>query len=258
MYDTEYTIMKVLVITIINFTKILLNKISRVIFSITPNEFYFKEHTYHGITSHLKKKIVENLVNETFENFKEHFKKSLIIETENNIREYAIKTSLLNDKNVENYYLEFGVYTGGSTNLFSKYVKKFYAFDSFEGLKEDWVGEALPKGHFNLNKKIPKLNSNVEPIVGWVEDTLEDFLKQHNPKINFVHFDMDTYSPTKFTLKRIKPYLAKDAIIIFDEFYNFFGWEHGEYKAFNEVFKKEEFEYKAFRINGTICVIQIK
>ena len=86
----------------------------------------------------------------------------------------------------------------------------------------------------------------------------EDFLKQHNPKINFVHFDMDTYSPTKFTLKRIKPYLAKDAIIIFDEFYNFFGWEHGEYKAFNEVFKKEEFEYKAFRINGTICVIQIK
>ena len=56
MYVTQYTIMKVLVITIINFTKILLNKISRVIFSITPNEFYFKEHTYHGITSHLKKK----------------------------------------------------------------------------------------------------------------------------------------------------------------------------------------------------------
>jgi hypothetical protein len=109
-----------------------------------------------------------------------------------------------------------------------------------------------------LNKKIPRLNSNVTPIVGWVEDTLDDFLKQHNPKINFVHLDMDTYKSTKFTLEKLKPYLVKNAIILFDELYNYVGWEDGEYKALNEVFKENEFEYKAFTIHTDKAVIQIK
>ena len=133
-----------------------------------------------------------------------------------------------------------------------------YVFDSFEGLKEDWVGTNKSKGHFNLNKKIPTLNSNVEPTVGWVEDTLEEFLKKHNPKINFVHLDMDTYSPTKFTLEKIKPYLVKDAIILFDELYNFLGWEEGEYKALNEVFSENEYRFKSFSLKGKNSCIQIK
>ena len=129
---------------------------------------------------------------------------------------------------------------------------------SFEGLKEDYTGTPFPKGTWNLNKKIPKLNSNVEPIVGWVEDTLDDFLKKHNPKINFVHMDMDTYNPTKFTLEKLKPYLVKNAIILFDELYNYPGWKNGEYKALMEVFKEDEFNYRAFVINSVRCAIQIK
>ena len=182
----------------------------------------------------------------------------MILEDTSDVREYAIKTSLLNDKNKEYYYLEFGVYEGSTANYFSKYVNKLYAFDSFEGIEEDWVGTSLMRGSMNLNKKVPKLNSNIEPVVGWVEDTLENFLKQHDPKINFVHLDMDTYSPTKFTLEKLKPYLVKDAIILFDELYNYVGWEHGEYKALKEVFKEDEFEYKAFAMNSVRCAIQIK
>ena len=87
---------------------------------------------------------------------------------------------------------------------------------------------------------------------------MEDFLKKHNPKVNFVHLDMDTYSSTKFALEKLKPYLVKDAIIIFDELYNYIGWEHGEYKALKEIFKEEEFEYKAFMINSEQSVIQVK
>ena len=154
--------------------------------------------------------------------------------------------------------VEFGVWNGLSANLFSKYVKKLYAFDSFEGLEEDWGGKDLQKGTFNLNKKIPQLNSNVELVVGLVKDTLEDFLKKNNPKINFVHFDMDTYTPTKHTLERIKPYLVKDAIILFDQLYNYPGWEYGEYKALIEVFKPEEYIFKAIAINKyEQAVIQI-
>jgi len=231
----------------------ILTKISRVIFCIIPKEFRPPQRE-----SLIAKKLEEELSNEIFNHFKEQFKQSILFSDKSRIQEYAIKNALLNDKNKEYYYLEFGVYTGKSANFFSKNVKKLYAFDSFEGLKEDWVGTRLPKGHFNLNKKIPSLNSNVEPVVGWVEDTLEDFLNIHNPKINFVHLDMDTYSPTKFTLEKIKPYLVKDAIILFDELYNYPGWRNGEYKALTEVFKEDEFKYKAFTINSVRCAIQIK
>ena len=227
----------------------ILNKISRVIWKLIPDEFK---------NTDLYTKLNNNLIEETFINFKDDIKKSIFFYDTWKIREYAIKTSLLNDKNKEFYYLEFGVLRGATANFSSKFVNKLYCFDSFEGLKEDWVGTSLPKGYYNLNKKIPKLNSNVEPVVGWVEDTLDDFLKKHNPKINFVHMDMDTYSPTKFTLEKIKPYLVKDAIILFDELYQFIGWEEGEFKALNEVFNKNEYKYKAFNIKGTNCCIQIK
>tara|TARA_B100001173_G_C15809185_1_gene471168 strand:- start:54 stop:761 length:708 start_codon:yes stop_codon:yes gene_type:complete len=230
--------------------KSLLRRISRVIYLMIPIEYKSK------LT--LQTKINDNLVEETFDNFKEHFKKSLIFDDTSEVREYAIKTAVSNDKNNEFYNLEFGVYQGKSANYFSKYVKKLYAFDGFQGLKEDWLGTNQRKGSVDLNKKVPKLNSNVEPIVGWVENTLEDFLEKHNPKINFVHLDMDTYSPTKFTLERIKPFLVKDAIILFDELYNYVGWQHGEYKALKEVFKDDEFEYKAFALNSVRCCIQIK
>ncbi len=227
-------------------------KISRIIFLITPEEFKNKQ------TKNLKSKLRENLIDETFKNFNKHIKKSLIFTDNWKTREYGIKTALQDDIDEKYFYLEFGVWKGASANFFSKYVKKMYVFDSFEGLSEDWSGKSYPKYYYNLNKKIPKLNSNVEPVVGWVEDTLEVFLKKYNPKIKFVHFDMDLYTPTKFTLEKLKPYLTKDAILIFDELYNYIGWEEGEYKALTEVFSEAEFIYKAFNISGANCVIQIK
>ena len=238
-----------------NIIKLILKKTSRLIYYIylvlkylTPEEIR---------KSKLKLKLENELLIETNDFFKKNFEKSIIFSDLESIREYAIQSSSLNDKHKEYYYLEFGVWKGESSNFFSKFLNKLYCFDSFEGLKEDWVGTTLPKGYFNLNKKIPNLNSNVEPVVGWVEDTLDDFLKKHNPKINFVHLDMDTYSPTKFTLEKIKPYLVKNSIIIFDEYYNYEGWKEGEFKALKEVFNENEFKYKAFNVNSVQCVIQI-
>ena len=234
--------------------KFILTKISRVIFYIIPIEFRSSASRNKTL---LVKKLNENLCRETFNHFQKYLKKSLLF-SHNQIREYAIKTSIENDKEKKHYYLEFGTFNGTSANFFSKYITKLYCFDSFEGLSEDWVGSSLAKGHFNLNKKIPKLNFKIEPIVGWVEDTLDDFLKKHNPTINFVHMDMDTYSPTEFTLRRIKPYLAKNSIILFDELYNYEGWELGEYKALNEIFKENEFDYLAFELETKRCAIKIR
>ena len=69
---------------------------------------------------------------------------------------------------------------------------------------------------------------------------------------------MDTYTSTKFALEKLKPYFVKNAIILFDQFYNYHGWQNGEYKALKEVFDKNEFNYKAFFLQGKRCVIQLK
>ena len=65
-------------------------------------------------------------------------------------------------------------------------------------------------------------------------------------KITFAHLDMDTYTPTKFTLEKIKPLLTKGSILLFDQFYGFPNWQDHEFKAFKEVFKEGEYRYIAF------------
>lgn len=223
-------------------------------------QYVIPDELKHTEKSLLQKKIENQLAHETFEYFRYHFKNSVIFEDKSRekIREYAIKKSLDNPDSQNLFNLEFGVFKGTSANFFSKYVDIIYAFDSFEGLNVDWDGTPLPKGFYNQNKKLPKLNSNVKPIVGWAEETIEIFLKEYKPEINFVHFDMDTYDPTKFTLEKIKPYLKKKSIIIFDNIYNYFGWQNGEFKALIETFNEDEYEYKAFNILGKQIVIQIK
>ena len=229
--------------------------ISRCIYVMLPREI---KEILQQRTISIVSLINENTKKECYEHFKEIFKTTVLFTGRNEIREYAIENAISNDEQQEGFYLEFGVFKGSSTNFFSKYVKKLYAFDSFEGLREDWTGSPLRKGYFNLNKQIPKLNSNIEPIVGFVQDTLDDFLKKHNPKINFVHLDMDTYPATIYALERLKPFFNKDAIIIFDELYNYPGWKDGEYKALKEVFKDDEYIFKAFNVLGVQAVIQIK
>ena len=91
------------------------------------------------------------------------------------------------------------------------------------------------------------MDKNVTLVIGKVQDTLENFLKQkEEKKIAFVHMDMDTFVPTQYVLKKIKPLLNKGAVILFDEFYGFPNWEEHEYKALMEIFNENEYKYIAF------------
>ena len=191
-----------------------------------------------------------------YNHFKKYFKNSIFLFADA-IREYSIKKSIKNDKNLSKYYLEFGVYVGTSINFFSQYLKNIYGFDSFEGLKEDMKGHDVPKGEFDLHGKIPKLNKNVVPVKGWIEETLPKFLKEKKPQINFVHIDVDTYPTTTFVLINLKPYLSKKCIILFDELFNYPGCDVGEYKALQESFDENEYKFLAFSKQGGRVVIQI-
>lgn len=245
-----------------NIIIIILKKISRLIFFLIPEEFHPlpKKNERIRKSSFIYKSYLHDELNDCYDHFKKYFKHSMLFFDLKKIQDYAIKLAIDNDKENNNFFLEFGVYTGDSANYLSKKIKKkkLYGFDSFEGLREDWYGTEKSNGAFNLNKKIPKLENNVIPVVGWIQDTLDDFLKTHDPKINFAHLDLDTYSSTKYTLEKIKPYLVKNAVIIFDNLFNFVGWKEGEYKALNEVLDESEYDFKAFNFSGSQVVIQKK
>jgi hypothetical protein len=51
--------------------------------------------------------------------------------------------------------------------------------------------------------------------------------------------------------------LVKGALILFDELYNFEGWDVGEYKALAEVFKESEYKFEAFAHDGQQALIKI-
>ena len=123
-----------------------------------------------------------------------------------------------------------------------------YGFDTFEGLTEDWLTHVFfPKGSLSLNNKLPKVAKNAILIKGKIQDTLDNFLKDNlKKKILFAHMDMDTYASTKFALAKIKPFLEKGSVILFDEFYGYPNWQQEEYKAFTEVFKENEYKFIAF------------
>jgi|TARA_R110002020_G_scaffold342880_1_gene557264 hypothetical protein len=173
----------------------------------------------------------------------------------------------------EGYWLEFGVHEG-ETIMYTAGHKlgvpnfKIYGFDSFEGLPEDWI-ENNPKGHFNLDGKIPDhllQYPNIDIIKGWFDKTLPKFIKDNDiNKISFLNVDSDLYSSANAILTLLTPYFKGDCIIHFDEFCNYPGGENGEYKAFSEFLHKNKskintceslgigmpygFSVAAFRIN---------
>ena len=202
---------------------------------------------------------------ESYNTFKKYFNNAMLFKRENlpygeKIRTYSLKKSLeIDNLKNKNYFMEFGVYEGQSTKLFSKILSlsnnELTSFDSFEGLSSDWKGTAFSKGQFSLKKNDrPTFDKNVKLIEGNIFETLEPFIKQtNNLKISFAHFDLDIYDVTKFALEKIKPFLNKNAVILFDQIHHVQGWKN-EYKALNEVFDEKDYEFIAFSEDGQASI----
>ena len=143
---------------------------------------------------------------------------------------------------------EFGVFKGTSINFIAtnKPNEIIYGFDSFEGLPEDWT-VASPKGTFSNHGKLPQVKENVRLIKGWFNETLPEFVKAHPKPCAFIHVDCDLYSSTKTIFAELKNQIVSGTVIAFDEYFNYPGWQEGEYKAFMEFVAENnlEFEYIA-------------
>ena len=122
-------------------------------------ESYFRKKRFNPIDQYIHEESQES-----YNTFKKYFSSAMLFKRENleygeKIRIYSLKKAIsLNSKNKNSFFLEFGVFKGQSTKLFSKILlkidKKIFCFDSFEGLSSDWKGTAFAKGQFSLKKKI--------------------------------------------------------------------------------------------------------
>jgi len=193
----------------------------------------------------------EASVEDSYNHFKEQFSNAMLFQDSSKIRDYCISKAIQGHEETD-LFLEFGVFKARTTNQFAKHLNKqgltLFGFDSFMGLSEDWTGsESSTKGTFSLNGKLPMVDSNVFLNVGLVDKTLFPFL-QNNPNkhIQFMHMDLDTYTPTKYVLEETKKYCKRGTIILFDELYGYPGWREHEFKALNEVYDRNEYIYIAF------------
>ncbi len=169
------------------------------------------------------------------------------------------------DNNIEGDIVELGCYVG-TTSLFIRRLlnaynsnKKFYVYDSFEGLpekgKEDKsknpISKLFKKGFVKVPKeflienfKRAKLES---PIInkGW-------FNKIHNrklpKKISFGFFDGDFYSSITYSFKKVYTRLTSGARIVIDDY----DWDAtpGVKKACRNFLKDKPEKETMVSING--------
>jgi hypothetical protein len=141
--------------------------------------------------------------------------------------------------------LEFGVHGGGTINRLAKRFSDatIYGFDSFEGLPEDWFHEQV-KGAFDLGGVLPAVEANVRLVKGWFQDTLPGFLAEHPGPVAFCHLDCDLYSSAAGVLAALAGRFVPGSVIVFDEYFNYPGWEDGEFRAFAEFVRTNGVRYR--------------
>jgi O-methyltransferase len=139
------------------------------------------------------------------------------------LHEEVIRSQGLDSKPI--HYLEFGV-AGGTS--FAWWIKanqhpgsRFFGFDTFEGLPEDW--HFFKKGAFSFDTPFID-DARGSFIKGLFQDTLYTFLNNYRNGIDtaeathVLHLDADLYSSTLFALTMLAPFLRNGDILLFDEF----------------------------------------
>ncbi len=134
--------------------------------------------------------------------------------------------------------LEFGVWNGKTLGVIAaaRAGRDAYGFDSFEGLPEAWR-TGFPSKSFGVDGRVPEV-PGAELVVGWFDDTLPRFLDEHPGPVAFLHVDADLYSSARTVLDLVGPRLVPGTVIVFDEYFNYPGWERHEHRAWREYVER--------------------
>jgi hypothetical protein len=154
--------------------------------------------------------------------------------------------------------LEFGVYTGSTLEVIAhaRDKKSVYGFDSFQGLPETWR-PGFPVGTFATDD-LPDV-PGAELVVGTFDETLPGFIAEHAGPVDFLHVDCDLYGSTKTVLEHVGPRLHPGSIVVFDEYFNYPGWQEHEYLAWSEYVEQTglRFEYAGYAVNNEQVIVKV-
>lgn len=155
--------------------------------------------------------------------------------------------------------LEFGVASGTTLKIIADALGghlRVVGFDTFDGLPEVWR-TGFPAGGF-AQQAIPDV-PGAELVAGLFEDTLPRFLADNDGPVPFLHLDADLYSSTKTVLDLVGGRLTPGAVLVFDEFFNYPGWQDHEYLAWTEFVDRtgRTFDYLAYTENNEQVVIRL-
>ncbi len=150
-------------------------------------------------------------------------------------------------------FLEFGVWSGSTINhIASRQAGVVHGFDSFEGLPEDWSMD-YRKGDFDTRGRLPAVRSNVRLHVGWFDQTLPKFVADNDDPVAFLHVDCDLYSSTKTIFQYLGDRIGPGTVIVFNEYFNYPGWQTHEFKAFQEFIAERSLSYRYLCFNKNEC-----
>lgn len=152
--------------------------------------------------------------------------------------------------------LEFGVASGTTLETIARARggQHVYGFDSFDGLPEDWRA-GFVRGTFRTDE--PPEVPGAQLVIGLFADTLPGFLAEHPGPVAFLHLDADLRSSTTTVLEHVGPRLRPGSVLLFDEYFNYPGWEEHEHRAWTEYVARTNvaFRYEAYTIDNEQVVV---
>jgi Macrocin-O-methyltransferase (TylF) len=148
-------------------------------------------------------------------------------------------------------YLEFGVFKGRTTRYWSARLRnpeaRLHGFDSFEGLPEEWAGQA--KGNiFNASGQIPVIDdARVQFFRGWFNQVLPNYRVPEHDQLVLI-MDADLYSSTSYVLRHLRPHVRPGTLLYFDEMNHV---DH-EPRAFDEFMKETSLKFRPVAADRTL------
>lgn len=154
-------------------------------------------------------------------------------------------------------YLEFGVFRGSSINYIAKRIgsaKTIHGFDSFRGLPENWSGT---KFDFDVGGKLPKVPANAILHAGLFDQSLPQWAEKNPGDLAFIHVDCDLYASTKIIFDLLGSRIKSGTVIVFDEYFNYPGWQEHEFKAFQEFIQSSGLRYEYLGFSRFQAIVKI-
>lgn len=141
------------------------------------------------------------------------------------MRRYDLYKAIIEMEKVDSLpidFFEFGVCGGHSFKWWLEHNQntdsRFYGFDTFEGLPENFG----PFGKGQMAVALESLNitdPRARFYKGLFQDTLVPFLEQYkSERKKLVHMDADLFSATIFSLSQLYRFFNDGDILLFDEF----------------------------------------